>query len=304
LLGADGFVGAHLRVVAEREGMRVVSAGHRPNDGVQACDLRDPASIEACVGAVQPDLVINAAGTASVRESWENPGLAFGTNAKGVLNLLTAMAGKAPDASLVCLSSAEVYGDRGADGLALNEKLAPHPVTPYGTGKMAMEGFCLEFAQALEMRIAVIRVFNLIGPGQRAEFAASGFAKRIVEAERGGEERVELALGNPGAVRDFTDVRDATQALLEISRREILGVFNLCSGRGTSIAELVGELDRATSVDVVARRAAELERPADPSALVGDPTSMREAIGFTASTPLSQTLADLLEWWRSQPAPA
>lgn len=284
--------------------MRVVPAGRRPGDGVRACELRDPDSVAACVGAVEPDLVVNAAGVASVRESWSRPGLAFETNAIGVLNLLTAMADEAPEASLLCLSSAEVYGERGSEGSLLNEETAPSPVTPYGTGKLAMEGFCHEFARALEMRIAVVRVFNLTGPGQRADFVASGLARQIVEAERAGEERVELALGNPGAVRDFTDVRDAAAALLDASRRELFGLFNLCSGRAISIAKLVEELDRATPVDVVARQAPELERPADPPALVGDPTSMREAIGFKASTPLSQTLVDLLEWWRRQPPSA
>ncbi len=277
----------------------MVTAGRHARDGAWTCDLRDAAAVEACVEAVEPDLVVNAAGAASVQESWEQPGIAFETNATGVLNLLEAIARHAPKAHLLCLSSAEVYGDRGVQDLPLRESLDPNPVTPYGVGKLAMEGFCGEFSRALGMRIAVVRVFNLIGPGQRAEFVASGFAQRVAAAERAGEEQVELALGNPRAVRDFTDVRDAARALLEVSRREIGGVFNLCSGRPVSIAELVEELDRVTPLVVSARYAPELERPRDPPALVGDPTRLREATGFEPTIPLARTVADLLDYWRA-----
>lgn len=265
------------------------------------CDLLDPASIESCLETARPDLILNAAGAASVGRSWERPAETFAANATGVLNLLEAVARQAPAAHVLCLSSADVYGIRDREELPLGEQLAPRPVTPYGASKAAMEIVCDQYARARGLRIAVARAFNLIGPGQSSRFAVPGFARRLAAAEREGEAEVGLSLGNGEAVRDFLDVRDGARALLELSRRELCGTFNLCSGEGVTIAELVGELAAAAQVPVAVRRDPGLERPADPPALVGDPRRLRETAGFEPSIPLRRSLADLLDAWRADP---
>ncbi len=302
LLGAGGFVGAHLAAAADTAGLRVLSAGREADGETPPCDLLDPAGVTACVEAVQPDLVINAAGAASVGQSWERPAETFAVNAAGVLNLLEAVARKAPAAHVLCLSSADVYGIREEAELPLGEELEPRPVTPYGASKVAMEAVCGQYARGRDLRVAVVRVFNLIGPGQSPRFAIPSFARQIAAAEREGGEDFELTLGNGDAIRDFVDVRDGARALLELSLRELGGTYNLCSGRGATIAELVGELAAAARVPVATRRDPSLERPADPPALVGDPGHLREATGFAAEIPLARTLADLLDSWRADPA--
>jgi GDP-4-dehydro-6-deoxy-D-mannose reductase len=304
LLGAAGFVGGHVAEAAAAAGLRVVAAGRRPNSDGLACDLLDPDSIAACMRSARPDLVVNAAGAASVGRSWEQPAETFAVNATGVLNLLEAVAGKAPAAHVLCLSSADVYGARDEAELPLGEDLRLQPLTPYGASKAAMEAVCGQYARGRGLRVAVVRAFNLIGPGQSPQFAVPGFARRIATAEREGEAGVELALGNGDAVRDFLDVRDGARALLELSRRQVRGTYNLCSGRGATIAELVAELAAAARVPVTVRHDAGLERPADPPALVGDPDRLREATGLEAGIPLAQSLADLLDSWRANRAGA
>lgn len=304
ITGAAGFLGGHLESAAREAGLRVVIASRTGRDGGFRCDLLDPASLESCLTEVRPDLIVNAAGAASVGRSWEQPRETFATNATGVLNLLETVAGKTPQAHVLCLSSADVYGVRDRDELPLREELEPRPVTPYGASKAAMETICGQYARGRGRRIAVARAFNLLGPGQSPRFAVSGFARRIAAAERGGEERVELSLGNGGAVRDFLDVREGARALVELSRRQLTGTYNLCSGRGTTMADLVAELGAAARVSVAARHDPDLERPADPPALVGDPARLREATGFVAETPVAQSLADLLDFWREGPVSA
>jgi GDP-4-dehydro-6-deoxy-D-mannose reductase len=304
LIGAGGFAGAHLLEAARAAGIAVVAAGRQSVDGSPPCDLLDPAAVEACVGAVRPDLVVNAAGAASVARSWERPGDALSANAAGVLNLLEGVARQAPGAHVLCISSGDVYGERGESELPLGEALEPRPLTPYGASKAAMEIVCDQYARGRGLRIGVARAFNLIGPGQSPSFAVSGFARQIATAEREGAAEVALALGNPGAVRDFIDVRDAARGLLEISRRQLGGTYNLCSGRGVTIAELVAELGRASPVTVTAGHDPALARPADPTTLVGDPMRLREATGFEPEIPLSRTLSDLLDRCRAELAAA
>lgn len=303
LVGAGGFVGGHVAAAAEAAGLRVVQTRRQAGAALPACDLLDPESVGRCLEDAAPDLIVNAAGAASVGASWERPAETFAANATGVLNLLEAAAARAPTAHVLCLSSADVYGIREERELPLGEELEPRPVTPYGASKAAMEIVCDQYARARGLRIAVARVFNLIGPGQSPRFAFSGFARRIAAAERRGGE-VELALGNGDAVRDFVDIRDGARALLALSREELEGTFNLCSGRRTAVSELVAGLIAAARVPVKVRRDAGLERPADPPALVGDPSRLREASGFTAEIPLAQALGDLLDSWRADPAAA
>lgn len=282
----------------------LVAATRQGSGEAPGCDLLDPDSIRACIREVRPDLVVNAAGSASVGRSWERPAESFAVNATGVLDLLEAVAAEAPEAHVLCLSSADVYGVRSPGELPLGEELETRPVTPYGEAKAAMEATCAEYARGRGLRVAVARLFNLIGPGQSERFAIPGFARRIAAAEQAGEAGVELALGNPAAVRDFVDVREGAAALLEISRGELEGTYNLCSGRGTSIAGLADELADLARVPVTVRADPDLTRPADPPALVGDPGRLRKATGFAAATSLRQSLADLLDEWRDRLASA
>lgn len=303
LIGASGFLGTQLGKAARDGGLSVATASRQGGGGALRCDLLDPDSLERCLGEAEPDLIVNAAGAASVGHSWEEPAETFAANATGVLNLLDAVSARSPDAHLLCLSSADVYGVRAEHELPLGEDLEPRPVTPYGASKASMEVVCDQYARARGLRIAVVRVFNLIGPGQSPRFAVPGFARSIAAAEREGGE-VELALGNADAVRDFVDVREGAKALLELSQQELQGTYNLCSGRGATISDLVGGLAAAARVPVAVRRDPGLERPADPPALVGDPARLREAVGFEAEMPLSRTLEDLLDSWREDLAAA
>jgi GDP-4-dehydro-6-deoxy-D-mannose reductase len=299
LIGAGGFVGSHVRVAAEAAGARVVAADRSGRPGAR-CDLLDATSVASCIEAAAPDLLVNMAGAASVAASWGGAGDALEVNARGVENLLEAVAELAPEAHVLCVSSAQVYGEPGVGSLPFGEEAALAPVTPYGESKAAMEAVCERFASERGMPIAVVRAFNMIGPGQEAPYAAAGFAREIAAAELAGADRVALAVGNPGAARDFTDVRDAARAFVEISLAQLTGTYNLCSGRAVSLADLIAELAAATALPVSSQPDPSLRRPADPAVTYGDPNRLRRAIGWAPEIPLSKTVADLLDWWRAR----
>ncbi|MET0559798.1 MAG: NAD-dependent epimerase/dehydratase family protein [Solirubrobacterales bacterium] len=304
LLGASGFAGVHLRQALSQHGLRVVSSSRGGGEGAPACDLLDAEAIASCVEAVRPQAIVNAAGSSSVARSWERPAEVFAVNATGVLNLLEAVARHAPDAHLLCLSSAAVYGEPGEEQMPLDEDAPPAPVSPYGAGKLAMEELCAQYARARGIAVAVIRAFNLVGPGQPPFSAASGLARQIALAERAGDSRAELALGNPGAARDTTDVRDAARALAEVSARRLTGTYNLCSGVAPTVADLATSLAGATELEVSTWVDPALARPADPPLLLGDPSRLRAATGIVPEIPLARSLADLLGWWRAKLASA
>jgi GDP-4-dehydro-6-deoxy-D-mannose reductase len=253
---------------------------------------------------VEPELILNAAGDPSVARSWEHPEEAFAVNAAGVRDLLAAVARQAPAAHLLCLSSAAVYGRPGPEAMPLGEDSPAAPVSPYGEAKLAMEGFCREAEAAGRARVAVVRAFNLVGPGQPPFNAASALARQIALAERAGDEAVELTLGNPGAARDLIDVRDAARALVALSAAEATGTYNLCSGEAHSVAELAAALAGLTPLAVTTRTDPALARPSDPALLLGDPRGLRAETGFAPEIPLARSLADLLGHWRAATASA
>lgn len=304
VVGAGGFLGGHLLAAAAAAGLRAVPATRSGAEGAVHCDILDPDSIAACLERVRPDFVVNAAGSPSVARSWEHPQEARAVNADGVRNLLEASARQAPRAHLVLLSSAAVYGQPGEEEMPLGEDAPLAPVSPYGEAKLAMEAFCREAERADAERTAVVRAFNLIGPGQPPFNAASGLSRQVAEAERAAQPAVELALGNPQAARDLIDVRDAARALVGLASGRVSGTFNLCSGRAHSVAELAAALVPLTPLEVGTRTDPALARPSDPLLLLGDPGRLRAATGFAPEIPLERSLADLLEWWRGQLASA
>lgn len=300
LLGARGFAGSHLRDAAEAAGIPVIGSGRRAGESDLACDLLDPASVRDAIRTASPAVVANMAGSASVAASWKAPADTFAANATGVLNLLEALSAEAPEAHLLCASSAEVYGEADAADLPFTEDQALAPITPYGASKAAMEVLCRSYQAARGLRITIVRAFNQLGPRQSSEFAASGFARQISAAEVAGRDEVSLSVGNLAAARDFTDIRDTARAYVAICASGLTGTFNLCSGEARQLRSLVEEMRRVTPLRVEVREAPELVRPTDAPIVVGSPARLHEATGWRPEIPLERTVEDLMDWWRGE----
>ena len=291
LLGDLGFIGGHVRAAAERAGAHVVGAS-RSGRSEFGCDLGDRASVDSTVGVVRPSRIINAAGPPSVARSWEEPAETVQLHAVAAVHLLEAARRHVPEAHLTFLSSAEVYGSSDED---MDETMPVGPLTPYGAAKAAMEVLCEQHARAHGTSIAILRLFNQIGPGLTPGHAIADFARSIADAERSGAASAKVVLGNPDSVRDYTDVRDSAEAIATVAGRRISGTFNLCSGRATKTRELIDTLAAATSLPVDIEVDPELARPADPARKVGRPDRLAAAIGWSATTTLPQTISDILD---------
>jgi len=108
-----------------------------------------------------------------------------------------------------------------------------------------------------------------------------------------------LRVGNLEAVRDLTDVRDVVRAYWALLESGTAGAaYNVCSGRGWSIREVLDTLLARSSVPVEVRVDPDRLRPSDIPVLIGDPSELRKATGWEPRIPLERTLADLLDDWR------
>lgn len=99
----------------------------------------------------------------------------------------------------------------------------------------------LRYFDAGDLTVIIVRMFNLLGPGQPADLACSSFARQIALAEAGGS--TEITTGNLDARRDFVDVRDAVRAFILAADKGTPGqVYNVCSGRAVRIRSCLDEM--------------------------------------------------------------
>ncbi len=293
ITGASGFVGHWLRDHLEASGDTVGVLA----DGV---DLSDADGLCTAVHDFGPDVVYHLAALSHVGRSWEAPEETLQVNVVGTLHVLEA-ARTAPRAPRVLLvSSAEVYGAAGGGPVCETAEL--RPVTPYAASKVAAEFLGVQAHLGRGLEVVRCRPFNHVGPGQADSFVVSGLARRIVEAERGGS---DVRVGNLSAARDFTDVRDVVRAYRLLARAGEPGeVYNVCSGRAVTVAELFERLVALARTPVRSVEDRELFRPVDLPVLVGDSSKLRAVTGWEPWIALETTLADVLERWREQLAEA
>ena len=300
VIGASGFAGSHLTTAARAAGFEVAGTARAAGRADLRVDLTRSDSIERAISETSPDVVANLAGFSSAGLSFERPAAAFEVNTMGSLRVLDAVARHAPRAHVLCVSSGDIYGEVARSSLPATEELPPNPASPYAASKVAMELACEQWERMTGMKITVVRPFNHTGPGQSERFAASSFARQIAEAEARGIETVTLRTGNLELIRDFSDVRDIVRAYLTLLEQGLTGVFNICSGTGVRLREIVELLSRSARIRVRSEVDPQRLRAAEPEALFGSFRRLEHGTGWHPEVPLSRTVADLLEWWRGR----
>ncbi len=311
ITGIAGFVGGHLvdllRAEQPEEGIAGVvrpgtSTPDHLRDGVRLleADLEDAAAVESAVAAVRPESIIHLAGQSSVHESWANPAATLRTNVIGLLNVFEAVRRRRLEPRVLVVGSAEEYGAVEPETPPLTEDAPLRPLSPYAVSKVAQGYLALQYALSRDLAVVRTRTFPHTGPGRGEAFAESSFARQIAEVEAG-RRRPVLAVGNLDAVRDFTDVRDVVRAYWSLLERGVPGeVYNVCSGQGRSIGDVLRGLLEIAGAQVDLQVDRERLRPSDLPSLVGDPRKLREATGWEPRIPLERTLRDLLDDWRDR----
>jgi GDP-4-dehydro-6-deoxy-D-mannose reductase len=292
--GANGFVGSWLTAYLRDQGDEVTGIDHEVN-------VTDAGAVREAVVKVSPDAVYHLAALAHVGESWGNPGDVLLVNAIGTLHVLEAARACARPPRVLLTSSAEVYGSVREDQLPVTEETALAPVTPYAASKVAAEYIGIQAHLAYGLPVVRVRPFNHIGPGQSAAFVVAALAARIVEAARIGAPTIPV--GNLGARRDLTDVRDIVRGYRLLMESGVPGeVYNVCSGRDVAISEVAERLLRLAGTDLALVPDKDLMRPVDVPVVRGDPSRMRAATGWVPEFDLDTTLRDVLEQWRERVA--
>lgn len=290
--GIDGFTGRYLATELHRAGYEVFGLVRtQPSveiPGVKtiyACGLCDAAGLVRVVAEVQPDVVAHLAAITFVAHGDVEE--IYRTNLIGSRNLLEALslAGNPLRAVLVA-SSANVYGN--AAGGVLDETTPPAPANDYAVSKLAMEYMARLWFDRLP--ITLVRPFNYTGAGQSLNF----LLPKIVDHFK--RRAPVLELGNLNVVRDFSDVRSVVERYRLLLEAGLSGeVFNICSGYGHSLLEVLQMMRELTGHDPEIRVNPAFVRANEVHSLIGSRAKLDAAIGAVPNIPLRDTLKWMLE---------
>jgi GDP-4-dehydro-6-deoxy-D-mannose reductase len=303
--GAAGFVGSHLVEALEQHGAPIV-AWRRPDtapppatNGVRwmDVDLLDRAQVRRGIDAVKPGAVYHMAGAAHLAQSWQRVRETYEGNVRVTHYLLDAVAAMPERPRVLLPCTAHVYVPQ---SYPIREDDAIRPTNPYATSKLAVEMRGEKAWTDDGVPAIIARAFNHIGPRQDPSYVAPSIARQIALIEQGRLNPV-LTMGNLAPRRDVTDVRDTVRAYLALMEQGRPGVrYNVASGRGLAIGELVHAFAAAAHRDVRIIEDPARFRPNDPLMLVGDNTRLVTETGWQPRIPLEQTVQDLLDYWRER----
>jgi len=310
--GITGFVGSHFAELALAEGAEVFGSYRwrsktenidhlRDRVTLIECDLRDLSSVNELVASSRPDFIIHLAAQSYVHASWHSPAETFNTNTISQVNLLEAVRAQGKAAPrFLAIGSSEEYGLVHEDELPIKESNPLRPLSPYAVSKVTQDLMAYQYFKSYALPIVRARAFNHEGPRRGDVFVTSNFARQIAEIEAGGREPTIL-VGNLKAVRDYTDVRDIVRGYwLLLERGDPGQVYNLCSGRGWAIQEILDFLlGESINTSIRVREDPARLRPSDVPVLIGD-CSRLTALGWKPRIPFEQTLRDLLGYWRER----
>jgi nucleoside-diphosphate-sugar epimerase len=274
----------------EAAGIEVVGL----NDGLPGAssnlkhvDLLDRPLLHSAVKAIKPDLVLHLAAIAFVAHGDVDE--IYRVNVVGTRNLLDALAGLDDVPRRVVLaSSANIYGNTDVD--PIGEDVPAAPANDYAVSKLAMEYMARIWSDRLPIVLA--RPFNYTGVGQSEQF----LIPKIVGHFRRREKVIEL--GNLAVARDFGDVRDVAMAYrgLVQSERAVGRVFNICTGIGHTLGEVLAMMREIAGFDIEVRVNPAFVRANDVQRLVGSNAAISDVVDGTRARPLRETL----EWMYRQ----
>jgi UDP-arabinose 4-epimerase len=295
--GGAGYIGSHVCKALARAGYEPVtydnlSRGHRAAvrwGPLEIGDLTDQARIRGVIQQYRPVAAMHFGALAYVGESVSDPASYYRNNVVGTLTLLDGLC-EAGIRTLVFSSTCATYG--APVRLPLTEDHPQEPINPYGSSKLTAEWMLRDYSGAYGLRSVSLRYFNAAGAdpdgetGEDHDPETHAVPLAIMAATGAGSPFRILGTDYPtpdgSAVRDYVHVADLAEAHVAALKYLLDGgatdAFNLGTGTGTSVLELIASIERVGARTVPVLRSA--RRPGDPPVLVADPRRATEILGW------------------------
>ena len=317
--GGAGYIGSHMVALLVKRGYEVVVADNLRTGHWQAVkgarkmyvgDLRDGAFLHQIFTENKIDGVINFAAFSLVGESVTNPLKYYGNNVEGAVSLLSAMQAHGVD-KIVFSSTAAAYGE--PEKQPIEEGDRTEPTNPYGATKLAIENMLKWCDCAYNIRYVALRYFNAAGSDTEAGIGEdhnpeSHLIPLVMKTALGQRDHIgifgeDYPTPDGTCVRDYIHVKDLAEAHLlaleYLDRGGKSDVFNLGSGNGYSVREIIDTARRVTGREIPAR--VEPRRAGDPSVLIASHKKAVEVLGWQPVRGLEEIISDAWAWHSGHP---
>lgn len=330
--GGTGYIGSHTVVELIRRGYEVVIFDNLCNSkeevvgrieritGVRPkfylADMLDSVSMEKVFAENQFDGVIHFAGLKAVGESVQEPLMYYRNNVSGTINLLEKMREHGVK-RFVFSSSATVYGNPGVPEYVETMTAGNNMANPYGETKHVVEEILKDLSEADgEFRAEILRYFNPVGAhpsgllGEDPNGVPNNLMPVIMKVAKG-DIAILSVYGDDYPTADGTGVRDyvhvvdlarahicALEEILKDTVVEQVRTYNVGTGRGTSVREMIAMFNRATGAELPCRVVA--RRGGDLAEYYANPGKMRENLGFATRLSVEDAMRDTVAFLRNE----
>ncbi|MDA8020808.1 MAG: NAD-dependent epimerase/dehydratase family protein [Thermoanaerobaculia bacterium] len=305
LTGGAGFIGSHLVEAFLSRGHEVtilddLSTGRAENvpDGatLHELDIRgeEAAKVVADGGF---DVLVHQAAQMDVRRSVADPAFDADVNVRGTLNLLEAARQGGVRQVLFASTGGAIYGEQ--DVYPADESHPTRPVSPYGVAKLAVERYLYYYHHEHGLDATCLRYANVYGERQNP-FGEAGVVAIFLHKLLGGD--IPTINGDGLQTRDYVHVSDVVAANLGALGQSGFRIYNVGTGRETSVVELYDHLRDALDVDRPAEHGP--GKPGEQRRSVIDPSRIQAELKVAPPRDLRQGLGDTAHWFRARRATA
>lgn len=291
--GATGFVGRSVLAGLLQLGAKPVGwvrsppvPNLDPRIGFAKVDLVKD-ELDPLLQALKPAAIIHCAGCTFAEETQAGKAHLFQSNLTATIRLISAVSRLPNPVRLVVVSSAAIWAPMTEGQAAIDETHPIRPVASYGVSKAAATVFALAEASLKDFDLAVAVPFNVIGPGQPSRLVP----QVMIDQLRADAAKITVTAG---AVRDWIDVRDVAAALIALcARNGPRGLFNIASGRGVEVADLLAALCRIGGWQPFVHPA-QCNTTSTVRRSIGDPRRLMAATGWAPKYTLEESLTDMI----------
>jgi UDP-glucose 4-epimerase len=292
VVGGAGYIGSVCTELLLDEGHDVsvfdnLSEGHRaavdPRAEFFGGELGDFAQIRSALATSQPEAVMHFAASALVGESMQDPSKYFRNNIGNGLNLLDAMIATGVN-RLVFSSTCAIFGP--PERLPIDETLPKNPINPYGESKLAFEKVLRWYGEIHGLRFVSLRYFNAAGASEKfgeQHRIETHLIPNVLKVALGQKLHVDI-YGTDYDTPDGTCIRDYIH-ILDLSQAHILALqssksefYNLGTGGGTSVREVIESCRKITGQKIPALE--KPRRPGDPARLIAASDKIQRELGW------------------------
>jgi len=304
VVGGAGYIGSVCAELLLNNGHEVsifdnLSEGHRGavdsrSHFVQG-DLADRQQIDAAISRMRPDAVMHFAANALVGESMQHPSKYFRNNICSALNLLDAMVA-AGIRSIVFSSTCAIFGP--PERLPIDETMPTRPINPYGESKLAFEKILRWYDEIHGVKFVCLRYFNAAGASEKFgedHRPETHVIPNVLQVALGEKRSVgiygtDYDTPDGTCIRDYIHILDLAQAHILALEATGSGCYNLGTGGGSSVREVIGACRRITGREIEAIE--KPRRPGDPPRLIASSDKIKKELGWQ---PQFQSLDAIIE---------